>query len=337
MRQTVVLAILIGCVHAYPMMNPLNNPYANIFNPYGAYGGLPGYGGFGQLPPSSPFGFGYGYGNYGGYYNPYSGMGNAPAEQQQQQVVQQPAVRQNYMWLCLEDIFPESLSTQAGLNAKQAELLSNYITHAYVLLGPSVDEAVAWQMTLDEGQQFWAKFLVEAKSLDTEHPTQWGEQKAATVQGRAKISTAGGRFVFSHSERCFRTKQPVKCSSNDVQSFSNSYLQTHDRFNLLSNNCVMYSCNLLKHCVADANLCDTSSCTHELMYNSMQAKNPSCDTQVVDTPVANQMMASPFTIPYGMNEQQSLEEFMPMHAPKATEQIHALVASAANAATAATA
>ena len=71
------------------------------------------------------------------------------------------------------DIFPETVSMQAGVPLKAAQLLSSYATHAYVLLGPTLQESVAWQFSLDEGQEYWMNVLNTARVMDTEKFVSW--------------------------------------------------------------------------------------------------------------------------------------------------------------------
>lgn len=270
------------------------NPWFQASDPTAATVGL-----------SNPFGFG-----YYGYQTPYAQSVAAP--------------RPNFMWLCLEDIFPQAVSLQAGLPPKAAQALSTYATHAYVMIGPSLQESVAWQFSLDEGQEYWMRVLDTARGMDPDNIVKWGENTAARVEGRAKVSSASGPFVFQHSEKCFRTSHPVKCAHQDLQSFTASYVAQHSRFNLLQNNCAMYACSALQTCGADP--CDVGQCSKKIMYEPMQGKNPDCALAPEAKGVANifgmpgQAMADSSAM---------LREMMPMHDPEVLVKVRAMAAAAA--------
>jgi hypothetical protein len=144
-----------------------------------------------------------------------------------------------------------------------------------------VDSATAWQMSLDEGQEYWTKVLVDARQMDVNAPIEWGKRKASEVQGHAKISTAPGGFVYQNSARCFRSAQPTQCSSSDVRTFSDHYYATHSTFNLLTNNCAMYACNMLEYCSGDGGKKCADGCVSSLMYSPMEGKTPGCGTNNV--------------------------------------------------------
>lgn len=283
------------------------------FGGYGGYGGNSGFGGYGWG----------GYGGYGGYgygsgvvpvANPYAAYANQPA---------QAAPRKNFMWVCLEDIFPQSVSLQAGLPPKAANLLSRYMTHAYVLHGPSAQESVAWQLSLDTGQEFWMKLLNEAKSMDTENVISWGEAMAAKVDGKTKVSSTDGSHVFIQSKKCFRTKEEVTCDSQQLRSFASTYHAAHPNFNLLSDNCAMFACSALQHCSKDAT-CQSNSCAHEIMYQPMENKSPMCSTQEEKHNTGG-MGALITGLDAGSWPQ--LKEFMPMHDPEVMLKMKAMMAS----------
>lgn len=283
---------------------------------YGGYG-AGGYGG-----GWGGYGYGGGYGGWGGYgygsdslavNNPYGPYMNQP----------QPAARKNFMWVCLEDIFPQSVSLQAGVPPKAANLLSRYMTHAYVLHGPTIQESVAWQLSLDTGQEFWMKLLNEAKAMDTENVVSWGEAMAAKVEGNTKVSSTQGSHVFMQSKKCFRTREDVNCNSQELKSFSATYFAAHPHFNLLKDNCAMFACSALQHCSKDAS-CQSDTCAHEIMYQPMESKSPLCSTQEekrATDPFSNYMNG----VDAGSWPQ--LKEFMPMHDPEVLVKLKAMMSA----------
>lgn len=198
------------------------------------------------------------------------------------------------MWVCLEDIFPVNIQQQAGLDSRIGAMLSAYVVHAYVLHGPALDYSMAWQLSLKEGQEQWSKVLMEAQKSQLpatathEEIVEWGKGLASRVEGMTSITTAPGIMIRSQSKRCFRTSHPVGCTDLDVQSFSQQYFASHQKFNLLTNNCVMYACALVDHCSkksvsynSSRSTCDLDTCQHELMYNPISEKDPKCHTKNV--------------------------------------------------------
>eukprot|EP00298_Acanthocystis_sp_HF-20_P017052 c21657_g1_i1.p1 GENE.c21657_g1_i1~~c21657_g1_i1.p1 ORF type:complete len:373 (+),score=159.24 c21657_g1_i1:49-1119(+) len=302
----------------------------NPYNPYmgGGYGGYGGafgggygggYGGFGGgFGGGYPGGFGGGYGGgYGGFGNGFgSGFGSAfgfPAQTQPQ------PVKTNYLWLCLEDIFPADVRAQVGLPDQIGKILSSYATHAYVLHGTTPENSLAWQMTLEKGQDFWTKLLIESKSMDINNYVEWGKKKAASIEGRAKISSAPGGFVYSHSTKCFKSSSPSVCSDYDIQKFSDEYYQRTPVFNLLTNNCASYACKLLEKCSASASC--SGSCVDSLTFQPMNDKNPGCGTSSVpiQQQYSNLFGSFPFANSQTFEEDDVSKEFMPMHVPSASK------------------
>jgi len=306
MRLLLVVAIS-ASIHAYPSGFGLDNmgggfgldnmgggfdPMSTLYNTQYA-GGFPGY---------NPFGYGYGYGY--GFPNPYG--------QQPQQQAQPPAARKNFMWLCLEDIFPQSVSVQSGVPPQAAAALSSYATHAYVLHGPTVQESTAWQFSLDAGQDFWMRVLGEARRMDMNNLVSWGETIASRVEGSAKVASSPGKPVWLQSKKCYRSKEEITCSSAQLQQFTAQYKAEHSKFNLLSNNCAMYACSALKYCENQNSGCDSAACSHQLMYNPMEQKDPQCATQEE----AHGAQPAAAAQPFDYNVWPQFIEFMPMHDPE---------------------
>lgn len=262
---------------------------------------------------------------YGQYSNPY---GRFPFGQVQNQKQNQ----EKYIWLCLEDIFPKHVRDQAGLPEDLGETLSSIATHAFVLYGTSPSDSIAWQVQLNEGQQYWAKVLMDSKKIDRAHPVEWGRQYAATITGSTKITSLSGASLYANSKKCFRSSEPSKCTNDQLRSFSSDYLKAHPRFNLANENCVLYACSVFDHCAGG---CDVKACQQNLSFEPMTSKDPKCNTVP-----AKEFKAATNALGINavLNEKWSddLKDFLPMHDPHAIDVVKALMAAEAQPPTAGT-
>lgn len=201
-----------------------------------------------------------------------------------------PAPQENYMWLCLENIYPQDMLQQAGVKPQVATILSSYATHAYVLHGTTPQTSVGWQMSLNEGQAYWSKVLVDVNGMDMDRPIEWLAEYSSHIIGTTKISSAPGSYVYSHSEKCFRSKTPSTCTADEVSQFSSRWAKDHAVFKLREDNCVTYACNLLASCSgAPQDKCDLSACAKTLAESPMKEKESHCEMDITKAPTPQQV------------------------------------------------
>lgn len=184
------------------------------------------------------------------------------------------------MWLCLKEIFPEQLLAQAGVPAAIRGFVATYATHAYVLHGRTPSDSLAYQMTLDEGKEKWQEVLVRLRTADTQDVVAWGKKLTGSIEGKTKVDFIEGRDVYANSMKCFRSDWESTCEDHaQIQGFLESYRQAHPRFNLETDNCVMFACALLNFCQGKGACVmgdGVGSCQERLMWHEMKEKAPGC-------------------------------------------------------------